>query len=243
MGVLNKMEEIILKVNNFSKDFELHALNKTIKACSEINFTISKGEFLGIIGKSGAGKSTILKSIYKTYIPTTGEIIFNSEIYGKIDLSTIGDREMINLRKKEIGYVSQFLKTLPRITAIELVVHSLIESGFEKDCAYDMAKDILTQFEIKENLWDAYPNNFSGGEKLRLNLAQAMVKKPRLLLLDEPTASLDNQSKIYVKEKMLELKNQGTTMIGIFHDIEFMETVIDKTFTMTKGTISESGVA
>ncbi|MCC0638101.1 MULTISPECIES: phosphonate C-P lyase system protein PhnL [unclassified Clostridioides] len=237
------MEEIILEVNNFSKDFELHALNKTIKACSEINFTISKGEFLGIIGKSGAGKSTILKSIYKTYIPTTGEIIFNSEIYGKIDLSTIGDREMINLRKKEIGYVSQFLKTLPRITAIELVVHSLIESGFEKDCAYDMAKDILTQFEIKENLWDAYPNNFSGGEKLRLNLAQAMVKKPRLLLLDEPTASLDNQSKIYVKEKMLELKNQGTTMIGIFHDIEFMETVIDKTFTMTKGTISESGVA
>lgn len=243
MGVLNKMEEIILEVNNFSKDFELHALNKTIKACSEINFTISKGEFLGIIGKSGAGKSTILKSIYKTYIPTTGEIIFNSEIYGKIDLSTIGDREMINLRKKEIGYVSQFLKTFPRITAIELVVHSLIESGFEKDCAYDMAKDILTQFEIKENLWDAYPNNFSGGEKLRLNLAQAMVKKPRLLLLDEPTASLDNQSKIYVKEKMLELKNQGTTMIGIFHDIEFMETVIDKTFTMTKGTISESGVA
>ncbi|MCC0654454.1 ATP-binding cassette domain-containing protein [Clostridioides sp. ES-S-0001-03] len=237
------MEEIILEVNNFSKDFELHALNKTIKACSEINFTISKGEFLGIIGKSGAGKSTILKSIYKTYIPTTGEIIFNSEIYGKIDLSTIGDREMINLRKKEIGYVSQFLKTFPRITAIELVVHSLIESGFEKDCAYDMAKDILTQFEIKENLWDAYPNNFSGGEKLRLNLAQAMVKKPRLLLLDEPTASLDNQSKIYVKEKMLELKNQGTTMIGIFHDIEFMETVIDKTFTMTKGTISESGVA
>ncbi|MDB0439242.1 phosphonate C-P lyase system protein PhnL [Clostridioides difficile] len=237
------MEEIILEVNNFSKDFKLHALNKTIKACSGINFTISKGEFLGIIGKSGAGKSTILKSIYKTYIPTTGEIIFNSEIYGKIDLSTIGDREMINLRKKEIGYVSQFLKTLPRITAIELVVHSLIESGFEKDCAYDMAKDILTQFEIKENLWDAYPNNFSGGEKLRLNLAQAMVKKPRLLLLDEPTASLDNQSKIYVKEKMLELKNQGTTMIGIFHDIEFMETVIDKTFTMTKGTISESGVA
>ncbi len=243
MGALNKMKETILKVNNFSKDFELHALNKTIKACNNINFEVLKGEFLGIIGKSGAGKSTILKSIYKTYIPTTGEIIFNSEIYGNVDLAKIGDREMINLRKKEIGYVSQFLKTLPRITAIELVVHSLIESGFEKICAYDMAKDILNQFEIKENLWDAYPNNFSGGEKLRLNLAQAMVKKPRLLLLDEPTASLDNQSKIYVKEKMLELKSQGTTMIGIFHDIEFMETVIDKTFTMAKGTMSESGVA
>ncbi|MFL8712897.1 phosphonate C-P lyase system protein PhnL [Clostridioides sp. GD02377] len=237
------MKETILKVNNFSKDFELHVLNKTIKACNNINFEVLKGEFLGIIGKSGAGKSTILKSIYKTYIPTTGEIIFNSEIYGNVDLAKIGDREMINLRKKEIGYVSQFLKTLPRITAIELVVHSLIESGFEKICAYDMAKDILNQFEIKENLWDAYPNNFSGGEKLRLNLAQAMVKKPRLLLLDEPTASLDNQSKIYVKEKMLELKSQGTTMIGIFHDIEFMETVIDKTFTMAKGTMSESGVA
>lgn len=243
MGALNKMKETILKVNNFSKDFELHVLNKTIKACNNINFEVLKGEFLGIIGKSGAGKSTILKSIYKTYIPTTGEIIFNSEIYGNVDLAKIGDREMINLRKKEIGYVSQFLKTLPRITAIELVVHSLIESGFEKICAYDMAKDILNQFEIKENLWDAYPNNFSGGEKLRLNLAQAMVKKPRLLLLDEPTASLDNQSKIYVKEKMLELKSQGTTMIGIFHDIEFMETVIDKTFTMAKGTMSESGVA
>lgn len=243
MGALNNMEETILEVNNFSKDFNLHALGKTISACSKINFSVSKGEFLGIIGKSGAGKSTILKSIYKTYIPTTGQIIFNSEIYGKIDLATIDDREMINLRKKEIGYVSQFLKTLPRITAIELVMHSLVESDFDKNCAYDMAKDILTQFEIKENLWDAYPNNFSGGEKLRLNLAQAMVKKPRLLLLDEPTASLDNQSKIYVKEKMIELKKQGTTMIGIFHDIEFMESVIDKTFTMAKGMISESGVA
>ena len=118
MGVFNKMKETILEVNSFSKDFELHALNKTITACSNISFEVSKGEFLGIIGKSGAGKSTILKSIYKTYIPTTGEIIFNSEIYGNVDLAKIGDREMINLRKKEIGYVSQFLKTLPRITAI-----------------------------------------------------------------------------------------------------------------------------
>lgn len=147
MGVFNKMKETILEVNNFSKDFELHALNKTITACSNISFEVSKGEFLGIIGKSGAGKSTILKSIYKTYIPTTGEIIFNSEIYGNVDLAKIGDREMINLRKKEIGYVSQFLKTLPRITAIELVVHSLIESGFEKIVRMIWQKIYLTNLK------------------------------------------------------------------------------------------------
>lgn len=95
---------------------------------------------------------------------------------------------------------------------------------------------MLLHFEIDKELWDTYPNNFSGGEKLRLNIARAMVKRPRLLLLDEPTASLDNSSKIKVRELIEQLKSEGTTMIGIFHDIEFMEGLCDKTYNMQAGT-------
>lgn len=99
------MKEIIFEVNNFSKDFELYVLNKIIMVCSNISFEVLKGEFLGIIGKFGVGKFIILKSIYKIYILIIGEIIFNLEIYGNVDLVKIGDWEMINFRKKEIGYV------------------------------------------------------------------------------------------------------------------------------------------
>lgn len=235
--------EYLLQVNNLCKNFILHHFDKEIQGCNHVNFTVKKGNFLGVVGKSGAGKSTILKSIYRTYLPTSGEILFSSEQYGLIDLASASDGEIINIRKKEIGYVSQFLKVLPRVTAIEFVIYSLVESGFSYNRAKLEAEKVLNHFQIDKNLWDAYPNNFSGGEKLRLNIAQAMVKKPNLLLLDEPTASLDNASKGLVKEMMMELKNSGTTMIGIFHDLDFMESVIDEKFEIKKGIIKKSEVA
>lgn len=236
--------DFLLQVKDLEKKFILHQFDgKEIVGCSNVNFSIEKGKFLGIVGKSGAGKSTILKSIYRTYIPTSGEIWFNSNEYGFIDLCKASDRQIINLRKKEIGYVSQFLKALPRVTAIELVMYSLIESGFHYDEAKKEAEKVLEHFQIDKNLWDAYPNNFSGGEKLRLNIAKAMVKKPNLLLLDEPTASLDNHSKKFVKDMIIDLKNKGTTMIGIFHDLDFMESVIDEKFEIKKGIMKKSEVA
>lgn len=227
----------MLKIKGLSKSFTIHNLNKHIVASKNINISVNKGEFIGITGRSGSGKSTILKCIYRTYLPEEGDIIYDSKRFGEINLSTASEREIIYLRKYEIGYVSQFLNVMPRLTSREIIEDVLLEMGKDKVEANKETEKILSHFELDKELWDSYPNNFSGGEKLRLNIARAMVKHPRLLLLDEPTASLDNASKIKVRELIEQLKNEGTTMVGIFHDLEFMESLCDKTYNMELGKI------
>lgn len=225
----------LLKIENLCKTFTIHNLGKHIDASKNINICLNKGEFIGITGKSGSGKSTILKCIYRTYTTDEGNIWYESNKFGLVNLSKISERKMIYLRKYEIGYVSQFLNSMPRTTAREIVEHSVLEMGYSKEHASEEAKKMFQHFEFGRELWDSYPNTFSGGEKLRLNIARAMVKHPRLLLLDEPTASLDSYSKEKVKELIEQLKLEGTTMIGIFHDIEFMEGLCDKKYNMQAG--------
>ncbi|MDO5028217.1 MAG: ATP-binding cassette domain-containing protein [Bacillota bacterium] len=223
------MEELI-KIENLSKSFTTHHLDKTINPIKDLSLTVNKGDFLGIVGKSGSGKSTIIKCIYRTYTTSSGHIWYESKDFGRVDLSSLEERKIIQLRKNEIGYVSQFLNIMPRTTSLDLVINSCLETGASYAEAEKIAKETLRHFDLDEELWDSYPNTFSGGEKLRLNISVAIVKKPRLLLLDEPTASLDNLSKIKVRESIEKLKAEGTTMIGIFHDIEFMEGLTDKIF-------------
>lgn len=222
----------MLEVRHFGKEFSIHHLEKTIQAVEEVNFSIEEGEFLGIVGKSGSGKSTILKSLYRSYVTDSGELIYDSSRFGKVDLATISERKMLYLRKHEIGYVSQFLNVMPRTSSRELVEKAVLEMGGTEEAARIEAEKALKHFELDRELWEAYPNTFSGGEKLRLNIAIATVKKPRLLLLDEPTASLDYRSKLKVREIIEKLKANGTTLLGIFHDIEFMEGVCDKVYDM-----------
>ena len=233
----------MLDVNDFGKRFTIHHLNKTMQAVEQVNFSIEKGEFIGIVGKSGSGKSTILKSIYRSYLPDAGEIMYDSARFGRIDLCQATERQMLYLRKYEIGYVSQFLNVMPRTTSRQLVEKALLEMGGTESVAQIEAEKALIHFELDPKLWDTYPNTFSGGEKLRLNIAMATVKKPRLLLLDEPTASLDQQSKLKVREIIEKLKANGTTLVGIFHDIEFMEGLCDKVYDMRAGKLlAEAGV-
>ena len=165
-------------------------------------------------------------------MPDEGKILYHSERFGQVDLAGVTERQMLYLRKKEIGYVSQFLNVMPRTTCRQLVTGALLEMGETAEVAGREAEKALAHFELDPKLWDSYPNTFSGGEKLRLNIAMATVKKPRLLLLDEPTASLDQQSKMKVREIIEKLKRNGTTLVGIFHDIEFMEGLCDKVFDM-----------
>ena len=227
----------ILTITNLAKNFYLHNPGLEIKSCQNINLSLKKGEFIGIVGLSGAGKSTILKCINRSYLPMQGEIIYDSEAFGRIDLTTATEREVIYLRRHEIGYVSQFLNVMPRTTAKEHVMNALIDMGTDIQTAEAQAIGMLLYFRLPENLWDIYPATFSGGERLRLNLAHAMVKKPRLLMLDEPTASLDNKTKVLVRDILQMLKGMDTSMIGIFHDIEFMEGVCDKVFSISDGAI------
>jgi alpha-D-ribose 1-methylphosphonate 5-triphosphate synthase subunit PhnL len=147
---------------------------------------------------------------------------------------------MIYLRKHEIGYVSQFLNVMPRTTARQLVTGAILEMGQTREMANIETEKILGHFEIGKELWDSYPATFSGGEKLRLNIARAMVKRPRLLLLDEPTASLDHDSKVKVKSLLEQLMNEGTTMLGIFHDLEFMNRLVTREYSMQNGCFTQA---
>ncbi len=232
----------MITINDFSKSFTIHHLNQTREAVNGISFNVAKGEFLGIVGESGSGKSTILKSIYGTYKPTSGTVHYDSDIYGDVDLHNISDRSLIRLRTREIGYVSQFLKVMPRTTTLELVINSMLEMGVGKEAAAKTAEETLRHFDIPEALWHNYPNTFSGGEKLRLNIACAVVKNPRLLLLDEPTASLDENSKLKVRETISKLIDNGTTLIGIFHDLEFMDGLCNKVYDMNTKTLEERAI-
>lgn len=225
----------ILRIQNLSKYFFLHNLDREIPSCRDISFSLERGRFIGIVGLSGAGKSTILKCINRTYLPVQGEIWYESVAFGRINLATASEREMLYLRQHEIGYVSQFLNVMPRTTAKEHVAGALLEMGANGKTAEAEAREMLAYFRLPENLWDIYPNTLSGGERLRLNLAHAMVKHPRLMLLDEPTASLDSKTKGLVKEMLRKLKSKETSMIGIFHDLEFMEGICDQVFNITEG--------
>ncbi len=225
----------MLKIEGLTKNFYLHNVQREIKSCSHISFTLDQGEFIGIIGLSGAGKSTIMKCINRTYLPMQGSILYDSLAFGEIDLCQATERQMLYLRKYEIGYVSQFLNVMPRTTAKEHVMNALLDMGKSETVAEQEAAEMLSYFKLSEDLWDIYPNTFSGGERLRLNLAHTMVKKPRLMLLDEPTASLDNKTKILVKEMLQKLKNKDTAMLGIFHDLEFMDGICDKVFNISEG--------
>lgn len=222
----------VLEVKGLGKRFTIHHLSKTLQAVENINFSLESGEFIGIVGKSGSGKSTVLKSIYRTYLPDTGNISYHSKRLGWIDLASSTEREVLYLRKHEIGYVSQFLNVMPRRTSRQLVETAVSEMGRPAEDARYEAEEALSHFELDPELWDTYPNTFSGGEKLRLNIAIATVKKPPLLLLDEPTASLDRQSKIKVREIIEKLKADGTTLVGIFHDIQFMDGLCDCVYDM-----------
>lgn len=225
----------ILKIENLTKSFYLHHVGREIKSCANISLELEQGGFIGIVGLSGAGKSTILKCINRTYLPMRGQIFFDSAAFGPIDLCGATEREMLYLRKREIGYVSQFLNVMPRTTAKEHVMNALLDIGESEQAAQEKAAAMLAYFKLPERLWDIYPNTFSGGERLRLNLAHTMVKNPRLMLLDEPTASLDNKTKLLVKEMLQKLKENGTSMLGIFHDLEFMEGICDKVYNISQG--------
>ncbi len=225
----------LLDIRDLSKGFTLHAANRRVRGCESVSLRVMPGEFVGVTGRSGSGKSTILKCLYRTNLPEAGEIWYDSEAFRPVDLATLDERRVIYLRSYEIGYVSQFLDAVPRTTAYEIVRSSAAEAFADEEAIEGETRRMLEHFDFPRPLWDLYPNTFSGGEKLRLNIARAMVRRPRLLLLDEPTASLDDASKAKVRDLIEQLKAGGTTMLGIFHDLEFMEGVCDREYNMQAG--------
>jgi len=228
----------ILEVNDLSKVFDLHILNdKRIEALKQINFTMKEGEIIGLTGKSGSGKSSLMKCIYRTYLASSGEIIYASRS-GKIDLVKADDHQIIDLRKTEITYCSQFLSVIPRVSAVDVVCENLFRIEKDKQQARNKAKEMLENLGLPTELWDAFPVTFSGGEQQRINVARAIIAQPRFLLIDEPTASLDMKTKDVVIDMILSLKKNGTSVLCISHDEYTLERLVDRRLDLHLGQIA-----
>ncbi|MGF1636670.1 MAG: phosphonate C-P lyase system protein PhnL [Cyclobacteriaceae bacterium] len=230
--------DTILEVKNYSKEFNLHILNnKKIKALEHVSFSLKKGEIIGLVGKSGSGKSTLMKSIYRTYLASGGEIWYKSKLFGDVEMVGVGDHEVISLRKKEITFCSQFLSVIPRITAVDVVANNLISRGVLQAEARKRSAECLDALGLPTELWDAYPSTFSGGEQQRVNVAQAIIASPRLLLIDEPTASLDPKTKDIVIDMILSLKKNNTSVLCISHDSYTLNKMCDRLIELKDGKI------
>lgn len=233
----------MLKVRNLSKEFLIYIRgNKKIISLENISFALKKGEFLGLSGPSGIGKSTLLKCIYRTYIPTNGEVIYRTVDGDVINLATADEHTILDLREREIGYISQFLHVIPRVSALGVVASTLVLKGLSRTTSEERAGEYLRRVGIPQALWEMYPSTFSGGEKQRLNIVHAIITRPRLLLLDEPTASLDAKTKREVISLIKELKSDGTSMIGVFHDQDTMKILSDKQFNLESDCYKEACV-
>ena len=234
-------EAPILRIENLSKSFTLHVLHgKRVPAFNDVSFDVPRGQITAIIGPSGSGKSSLLKCIYRTYLPTGGRIVLETSA-GAVDLATADDHTILALRKQTIGYVSQFLKAPPRVTAVAVVARPLIERGVSRAAALAEAAAVLARLHLPNDLFDAYPTLFSGGEQQRVNIARALVAPTDVLLLDEPTSALDRINMGRVVTLLREARTRGTTIVGIFHDYGVVETLADSVVVMEGSTVRSVG--
>ncbi len=231
---------MILEVNNLSKHFYLHQLEREVHAFSDLNFTLSSGEFLLVAGANGVGKSTLLRTLYRSYKASDGLAWYDSR-HGRIDLVRAADVDIALLRQEELGFVTQFLRPRPRVSAVELVAEPLLFAGFEPAQAEHQASAALEMFGLKRELWQAYPTTFSGGEQQKVNLARALIQPRRLLLLDEPTASLDVVARAALRERLEHLKNEGVAMIAVLHHPEDAAGLIDREIMLTSDLPPDAG--
>ena len=204
----------MIQIKNLNKSFQLYNQNDTnINVFKNINFRVNKGEVVALTGNSGTGKSTLLKLIYGSYVISKGDVLISD-----FNIRKSSPRDILKLRKNKLGYVSQFLRVVPRVPTIDVVIEPLLEIGCEKKIALKKAQEILERLNIPKNLWNLSPLTFSGGEQQRVNIARGFIYNYPYLLLDEPTASLDQNNKNIVLDLIEKAKLNGSAIIGIFHD-------------------------
>ncbi len=212
------MSEPMLRVEGLAKTFVLHTQNGVeLPVFENVAFAVSAGECLVLAGPSGAGKSTLLRSLYANYLPNRGRILVQHR--GEtIDLVAAEARLKLEIRRETIGYVSQFLRVIPRISAEDLVAEAAIAGGAEPAAALDAARSLLARVNLPERLWTVPPATFSGGEQQRVNIARGLIRPFPILLIDEPTASLDARNRDVAVELILEAKDRGAAVVAICHD-------------------------
>lgn len=232
------MSEIMISARDISKTFVLHHQDSAeLNVFNGLNFDAYAGSCLILSGQSGSGKSTLLRMMYGNYLSNSGALkVRKGDTW--VDMVNAAPREVVALRKNNIGYVSQFLKTIPRVTTLNVVLQPALERGIDREKALMRAKDLLTRLNIPERLWNLAPSTFSGGEQQRVNIARGFMVDWPILLLDEPTASLDEKNRDVVLQLIEEAKKQGSAIIGIFHDAYVREKVGDRQFSVLNNEVT-----
>lgn len=214
----------MIEIKNVSKTFRLHNQGATsIKVMQDANLVVKPGECVALTGNSGSGKSTLMRMIYGNYLTQDGSILINGT-----DIVQAEPRDIIELRKTTLGYVSQFLRVVPRVSTLNVVAEPLLKIGVDNKTAETRGKELLSRLRIPENLWQLSPLTFSGGEQQRVNIARGFAHEYPAMLLDEPTASLDAKNRETVLSLIEDAKKRGAAIIGIFHDEPARNQVCDQ---------------
>ncbi len=222
---------IMLKTEALSKRFVLHLRGGlTLPVLDAVNLHVSAGECLALAGPSGAGKSTLLRALYGNYRADSGRILVRHD--GQlVDIAAAAPRDVVRVRQHTLGYVSQFLRVVPRVPALEVVAAAA--HNLTPEAARARAAELLLRLHIPARMHALPPATFSGGEQQRVNLARGFIGAHPILLLDEPTASLDSERADIVVDMILEAKQNGTAIVGIFHDLPVRDRIADRLHTVT----------
>lgn len=214
----------MISIENVSKSFVLHNQGAAeIPVMQGASLQVSAGECVALVGASGAGKSTLMRMIYGNYLTGSGRIMV-----GGLDVAQAAPRQIIQLRRETLGYVSQFLRVVPRVSTLDVVAEPLLATGTDRTAALAQAEILLARLNIPERLWSLSPTTFSGGEQQRVNIARGFAFPFPALLLDEPTASLDPSNRATVLAMVDEAKARGAAIIGIFHDHAARDEICDR---------------
>lgn len=222
-----------LVLQGVSKTFVMHLQGGArLPVVAGVSFVVEPGECVVLGGPSGAGKSSILKMIYGNYRCDAGAIRV-ADGAETVDVAEAEPRRIVRLRRDRLGYVSQFLRAIPRVSAFDLVAAAAREQGVADDDARARAADLLRRLNVPDRLWGLPPATFSGGEQQRVNIARGFVGDHGVLLLDEPTASLDAANRAAVVDLIAEKKRRGVALLGIFHDEDVRDRVADRIVDVT----------
>jgi alpha-D-ribose 1-methylphosphonate 5-triphosphate synthase subunit PhnL len=224
--------DLMLELRDLSKSFELHHQHDAhLNVLRGLDLRLHAGECVVLSGPSGAGKSTLLRVIYANYRASRGAVHVR-HVDRWLDLAKATPHEVLDVRRRTLGYVSQFLRVIPRVPALDIVAEPLLQTGMDEREARRHAGDLLRRLNVPERLWPLPPGTFSGGEQQRVNIARGLIVRRPILLLDEPTASLDAENRSVVAQLLAEARAGGSAVLGIFHDEEMRDRVATRLFPM-----------
>ena len=227
-------DQPLIIVEDLAKTFVLHnAESAVIPVFQDLKLEVAGGECVVLAGESGVGKSTLMRSIFGNYLPTHGAVrVLHDGQY--VDITRASPHEVLDVRRRTLGYVSQFLRVIPRIPTLQLVMEPLLENGVAEAQARERACALLSALRLPEAHWDLPPATFSGGAQQRVNIARSFIRKYPVMLLDEPTASLDAENRAIVVRLIQEALSEGAAMIGIFHDHDVRDAVATRLFEVSQ---------